>query len=128
MKFTSVWFIGALMTISAVAYTQPTYDPECYAKAQYAQDAQRCNQIRHQHFDRILNQSYQALLKKQSKTGQKSLRQIQRAWLQERDDVCHELVAKAVVSAGQIGDACFADWTEERALTMRVWLQKNKRF
>ena len=116
----SVWLC------SSAAWAQ--YDPQCASKAQYAQDGQQCDRERTQHFDKILNQSYQALMKQQTQAGKNRLRSMQRAWIHDRDEACHAHVAQAAVGAGVVGDACLADYTEDRATAMRLWLQQGKRF
>ena len=123
--FTSI-FAAAVLLCSSAAWAQ--YDPQCASKAQYAQDGQQCDRERTQHFDKILNQSYQALMKQQSQAGKNRLRQLQRSWMRERDKECHAQAANTAVGAGVVGDACLADYTEDRAQAMRLWLQQGKRF
>ena len=81
-------------------FTMAQYDPQCEEKAQYAQYSQRCDQQREQHFNALLNQGYQALMKQQTSAGKAHLRQMQRAWMRERDSECRAIVANTVVGAG----------------------------
>ena len=71
---------------------------------------------------------YIYLMKQQNNAGKAHLRQIQRAWMRERDSECRAIVAKTVVGAGMAGDKCLADYTEDRALVMHTWLKQGKRF
>ena len=109
-------------------FTMAQYDPQCEEKAQYAQYSQRCDQQREQHFNALLNQGYQALMKQQTSAGKAHLRQMQRAWMRERDSECRAIVANTVVGAGMAGDNCLADYTENRALAIHTWLKQGKRF
>ena len=109
-------------------FTMAQYDPQCEEKAQYAQYSQRCDQQREQHFNALLNQGYQALKKQQTSAGKAHLRQMQRAWMRERDSECRAIVANTVVGAGMAGDKCLADYTENRALAIHTWLKQGKRF
>ena len=76
-RSTSVLLVGTTMLMSSFAWAQ--YDPQCEDKAQYAQDSQACYQAREKHFDGVLNQNYQALMKQQSSTSKTQMRQMQRA-------------------------------------------------
>ena len=117
---------GTAMLMSSFTWAQ--YDPQCEDKAKYAQDSQVCYQAREKHFDGVLNQSYQALMKQQNSAGKAQLRQMQRAWIRERDTECRAVVGKTAAGAGVAGDKCLADFTEDRALEMRSWLKQGKRF
>ena len=117
---------GTAMLMSSFTWAQ--YDPQCEDNAQYAQDSQVCYQAREKHFDGVLNQSYQALMKQQNSAGKAQLRQMQRAWIRERDTECRAVVGRTAVGAGVAGDKCLADFTEDRALEMRSWLKQGKRF
>ena len=125
-RSTSVLLTGTAMLMSSFAWAQ--YDPQCEDKAQYAQDSQECYQAREKHFDGVLNQSYQALMKQQNSAGKAQLRQMQRAWIRERDTECRAVVGRTAAGAGVAGDKCLADFTEDRALEMRSWLKQGKRF
>ena len=125
-RSTSMLLAGTAMLMSSFAWAQ--YDPQCEDKAQYAQDSQECYQVREKHFDGVLNQSYQALMKQQNSAGKAQLRQMQRAWIRERDTECRAVVGKTAAGAGVAGDKCLADFTEDRALEMRSWLKQGKRF
>ena len=125
-RSTSVLLTGTAMLMSSFAWAQ--YDPQCEDKAQYAQDSQECYQVREKHFDGVLNQSYQALMKQQNSAGKAQLRQMQRAWIRERDTECRAVVGRTAAGAGVAGDKCLADFTEDRALEMRSWLKQGKRF
>ena len=125
-RSTSMLLAGTAMLMSSFAWAQ--YDPQCEDKAQYAQDSQECYQVREKHFDGVLNQSYQALMKQQNSAGKAQLRQMQRAWIRERDTECRAVVGRTAAGAGVAGDKCLADFTEDRALEMRSWLKQGKRF
>ena len=125
-RSTSVLLTGTAMLMSSFAWAQ--YDPQCEDKAQYAQDSQMCHQAREKHFDGVLNQSYQALMKQQNSAGKAQLRQMQRAWIRERDTECRAVVGRTAAGAGVAGDKCLADFTEDRAREMRSWLKQGKRF
>ena len=120
--------LSAASALLLSPFAMAQYDPQCEEKAQYAQDSQQCDQQRTQHFDSLLNQGYQALMKQQTSAGKAHLRQMQRAWMRERDSECRAIVAKTVVAAGMAGDKCLADYTEDRALVMHTWLKQGKRF
>ena len=120
--------LSAASTLLLSPFALAQYDPQCEEKAQYAQDSQQCDQQRTQHFDALLNQGYQALMKQQTSAGKAHLRQMQRAWMRERDSECRAIVAKTVVAAGMAGDKCLADYTEDRALATHTWLKQGKRF
>ena len=125
-RSTSVLLTGTAMLMSSFAWAQ--YDPQCEDNAQYALDSQVCYQAREKHFDGVLNQSYQALMKQQNSAGKAQLRQMQRAWIRERDTECRAVVGRTAAGAGVAGDKCLADFTEDRALEMRSWLKQGKRF
>ena len=60
--------LSAASALLLSPFAMAQYDPQCEEKAQYAQDSQQCDQQRTQHFDSLLNQGYQALMKQQNIT------------------------------------------------------------
>ncbi|MGL5839056.1 MAG: lysozyme inhibitor LprI family protein [Sphingorhabdus sp.] len=114
----SAFLLGGLSISKKIS---DSYD-SCMANGDYA--TTDCAKIEWDIRDQSLNQAYAMVMKRQNQAGKTKLRNLQRAWIKQRDSRCQERDEPRGEGYTDPADVylCMADETYKRTL----WLEKYK--